>query len=159
MDEHVVLSGLRKHTIYVPAKCFIRSTPWERSPEDFGPALETIEGAAWLKLRSPYHSLRQDSISQLTKEHKAHIKKAMAGHTDGTTPETIKIIDDIRNVVQRLMNRRTDDSYIHGHRVAVHPKITAEWAEFMTPSTLALRLNAFRKPVSKDEREAYHKGI
>lgn len=83
---------------------------------------------------SPYHSLRQDSISQLAKEHKIYIRKALDGEIDGTAPEAMTIINKIRDIVQLVMIRRTDDSAIHGHKVVTIPKIT--WLMFCTFSVI-----------------------
>ena len=46
---------------------------------------------------------------------------------------------------------------IHGHKVFILTKITVEWAEFGTPSSLAKQIDSFRKKISKVERDAYHK--
>ena len=73
---------------------------------------------------SPYHSLRQDLISQLAKKHNIYLEKALDGEIDGAAPEAMRIINEIRDIVQQFMIRRTDDSAIHGHKVVTLPKIT-----------------------------------
>ena len=40
---------------------------------------------------------------------------------------------------------------MHGHKVVILPKITVEWAEFGTPSSLAKQIDSFGK------RKAYAK--
>ena len=144
---------------YVPVKWFITGTPWERSPEDFAAALQTIESADWSNPRSPYYSLRHENIVELAKEHDTHLKKALKEEEDLDRSHGIQIIDKIRSIIQLFMIRRTDDSYIHGYKVVGLPQCTVEWANFSTPPSSAARIDVYRKKVSKEERKAYLKAI
>ncbi|KAK0515554.1 hypothetical protein JMJ35_001588 [Cladonia borealis] len=92
---------------------------------------------------------------KLAKEHEAYLKKAEKEEVDADNPEAMKIIKRIRSIVQLFMIRRTDDSYIHGHKVVQLPKCTIQWAEFTTPTKLAARIDTYRKQVRKEERSAY----
>ena len=58
-------------------------------------------------------------------------------------------IESSRQIIQLFMTRRTAVSYIHGHKLIILPKLTAEWAEFSTPPALASQIDGFRKRVRK----------
>ena len=62
---------------YVPAKWFVTGTPWERSPDGFTSALQTIESTDWSQPNDPYYALRHDNIVRLAKAHENHLKKAL----------------------------------------------------------------------------------
>nr|AUW31013.1 hypothetical protein [Cladonia uncialis subsp. uncialis] len=124
---------------YVPVKWFVTGTPWERSPEDFASALQTIKSAAWLDPKNPYHTLRHENIVQLAKAHEAYLKKAITEEVDADNSDAIRIIKEIRRIVQLSMIRRTDDSYIHGLKSSSSRDA--------------------RKQVSKEERENYVKAM
>ena len=159
VDREGELSVPPQRPRYVPVKWFITGTPWERSPDDFAAALQTIEVADWSNPSSPYYSLRHENIVELAKEHESHLKKALKAEEDPDSSHGIQIINKIRSIIQLFMIRRTDDSYIHGYKVVRLPQCTVEWAEFTTPTSLAARIDGYRKQVSKEEREAYLKAI
>ena len=82
------------------------------------------------------------------------MKKAEKEEVDADNPEAVKIIKRIRSIVQLFMIRRTDDSYIHSHKVVQLLECTIQLAEFTAPTNLAALIDTCRKQVSKEEPEA-----
>ena len=140
---------------YVPAKWVVTGTPWERSPDGFASALQTIESPDRSQPNNSYYSLRHDNIIRLAKAFENHLKQALTEEAGADNSNALQIIDEIRSIVHLFMIRRTDNSHIRSHTVVKHPKCTLAWAEFTTPAKLVKQIDIFRKQVSKYERENY----